>query len=104
LEVLRQPQGAVFEPQELVGHGAGQARYVGNPITSGDDLADLGLLRALGVVRLYELPESVANVFRVTCQSRHLVSLLPLLKSRVHDRGQYLVAELDPGAAQDFGM
>src|SRR5699024_11870628 len=42
VEVLRQPKGAVFEPQQLVGHGAGQTRYVGNPVTSGDDLADLG--------------------------------------------------------------
>src|SRR5699024_4885622 len=83
LEVLRQPQSAVFEPQELVGHGAGQARYVGNPVTSGDDLADLGLLRALGVVRLYELPESVPNLFRASCQFRHLVSLLPFLNSCV---------------------
>src|SRR5699024_9309911 len=74
-EVLRQPQRAVLEPQQLVGHGRLETLDVSDAVTGVDNAADL-LAGSRRLERLYVSLDRVADLLRPDRQLRHGWSLL----------------------------
>ena len=79
VEVERDPEDAVAEVQQLVGHGRVQALDPRDAVTGVDDPADLGLVGLVRLVAGDELLQRVADLLGTDGELRHLWSLLSLV-------------------------